>query len=1039
MKKLYFILLSVMFMLPLAMRAQVLPDYSFTAVSGGTYTALDASLTTALSLGDDAYEQVTLPFNFKFGENWYTTISVCSNGYLSLGSTSNSTSPSFTSTSVSSISPLGHDLTPNEGGTVSYATEGTTPNRVFTVQWAGVPAYNSSNTYEFQVKLYETTNAIEFCYGNINIIDSKSPYVGLYDHTTGEKLVVQGTGDWSQFTASSITTTNTVSISSTSYPTSGLVYSFIPPVVTCPRPNGLTFDNATTTSIAFHFNPALETDNAWQAVILAPSDTAIDESQAVALSSTSYEFMGLNAETTYRIYVRTDCGGDYSAWSVVLKARTECNEFMTIPYTENFDDYGTGTASTSFPQCWNRLTNYTTQYPYISSSSAYTAPGNLYFYSTSSYYSMAIAPEIDTVNYPINTLTVNFLIRKTSTATSYGAIQIGVMTDPTDASTFTPVASYTGSELSQTNQWYEIEVALSNYTGYGSYIALRKPMDASTGTNTYIDNFRIYPSPTCLKPVNVAVSNVTDNSAELAWVSRSSESEWQVVVVPHGEEMSTGTPENVYDMPYTLTNLTDNTQYDVYVKAICGGGDESEWSNMRTFTTRCLPTSVIPFEEDFSTYGTGSTAFPDCWVRHREGTTTAYPYVSTSYGAGSLYFYSSSTVYSYAASQALDLTGENPGSLVFSWDAYSSSTSYGRLDVGYMTDADDINTFVRLKSIYLNDLQPVSNWYNFSVVLPEDAYQHQNIYLAFYAPSRESNYVYIDNVKVDYTPTCSDPTNLTVSNVAGSSALVSWTEGQFGTPDYNVEYSEAGQDNWTSVTVSGETSVMLTGLSELTAYDVRVSVDCPDVTVPSYITNSFVTLCNAGGAVNFEGGTATSYYVPLNNYFNYTYTQQIFLASEMGGATTINSVAFDYAYATASSSKSNVDIYLKHTSKNSFSSTTDYEPITGAQLVYSGNLNCQQGWNTFTFTTPFQYNGVDNLMLIVDDNSGSYNGSSYVFHVEAQSASRSLYYYSDSANPDPSDPTAAGAKIQLLMQTEAMFASAVIATAWQPVLLQTYM
>ncbi|MCQ2291631.1 MAG: fibronectin type III domain-containing protein [Bacteroidales bacterium] len=1016
-KVLTFLLALMLSVTTLQLSAQMLGDYAFSTGTDATKWIPLSTTTSLIAAGAGDYGVSTVEdigFTFNFAGTPYTQFSVNADGNLKFDSVVTGTnsysipfSASYANANNPKINAFGCDGYLNTTGYVYHEVVGTAPNRICVIEFSTSTYTSDTRTtdYIWQVQLFEGTNDIQIVYPSTT--PALAPAVARQPGMcvdASDIVLINSNHTVTCLDAGSAT--NNVPIST--WPDADRYYMFSIPTDLCIRPGNLAISEILQEEALFTWS-AGGSESSWD-VYITDQTAAPDENTVptASVTDTFYNIYNLTAATKYYVYVRANCGGSYSGWRSV-NFMTACPDYAAIPYEETFDNYGTGTASTSFPQCWNRLTNYTTQYPYISSSSAYSAPGNLYFYSTSSYYSMAIAPEIDTVNYPINTLTVNFLIRKTSSTTSYGAIQIGVMTDPTDASTFTPVATYTGSELTQTNQWYEIEVALSNYTGYGSYIALRKPMDASTGTYTYIDNFRIYPSPTCLKPVNVAVSNVTDNSAELAWVSRSNESEWQVVVVPHGEEISTGTPENVYDMPYTLTNLTDNTQYDVYVKAICGGGDESEWSNMKTFTTRCLPTNVIPFEEDFSTYGTGSTAFPNCWTRHREGTTTEYPYVSTSYGAGSLYFYSSSTVYSYAASQALDLTGENPGSLVFSWDAYSSTTSYGRIDVGYMTDPDDISTFVRLKSIYSNNLQPVSNWYNFSVVLPEDAYQHQNIYLAFYAPSRESNYVYIDNVKVDYTPTCSNPTNLTVTNVAGSSALVSWTEGQFGTPDYNVEYSEAGQDNWTSVTVSGETSVMLTGLSELTAYDVRVSVDCPDVTEPSYITNSFVTLCNAGGAVNFEGGTATSYYVPLNNYFNYTYTQQIFLASEMGGATTINSVAFDYAYATASSSKSNVDIYLKHTNKSSFSSTTDYEPITGAQLVYSGNLNCQQGWNTFTFTTPFQYNGVDNLMLIVDDNSGSYNGSSYVFHVEAQSASRSLYYYSDSANPDPSDPTAAGA------------------------------
>ena len=76
------------------------------------------------------------------------------------------------------------------------------------------------------------------------------------------------------------------------------------------------------------------------------------------------------------------------------------------------------------------------------------------------------------------------------------------------------------------------------------------------------------------------------------------------------------------------------------------------------------------------------------------------------------------------------------------------------------------------------------------------------------------------------------------------------------------------------------------------------------------------------------------------------------------------------------------------------------------QLVYSGSLNCTvRGWNTFVLDSVFHYNGNDNLVLVVDDNSGEYNGSAYVFHYQTQSPNyRSMYYQSDSSNPDPTNP-----------------------------------
>ena len=100
-------------------------------------------------------------------------------------------------------------------------------------------------------------------------------------------------------------------------------------------------------------------------------------------------------------------------------------------------------------------------------------------------------------------------------------------------------------------------------------------------------------------------------------------------------------------------------------------------------------------------------------------------------------------------------------------------------------------------------------------------------------------------------------------------------------------------------------------------------------------------------------------------------------------------------------------IYLGHTTQSTFTSTSDYIPDTVLLQVYSGDLNCSQGWNTFTFTTPFQYNGTDNLVLAIDDNSYAYDGNSYKFYVHSTDNDyRSLYYYSDNNNPDPSNPTA---------------------------------
>lgn len=237
--------LTVSMMLPMSIYAQLLPDYSFQADSS-IYIPVSQGSAVGCT-GDDSYGTVTLPFDFRFAETTYpqgANLYVCSNGYITLNNSSTSSSPSFSS-SYSVISPLGHDLNPRTSGTVTYEVSGTSPNRTLTVQWANIAAYSSGNRYNFQVKLHETTNAVEFCYGQMTVSNSKNPVVGLYDHNLNQKLVVSGSGSWADFTVSSVSSSNSVTLSSSSYPAQGLVYTFTPPVVTCPSITGVTCRDVT--------------------------------------------------------------------------------------------------------------------------------------------------------------------------------------------------------------------------------------------------------------------------------------------------------------------------------------------------------------------------------------------------------------------------------------------------------------------------------------------------------------------------------------------------------------------------------------------------------------------------------------------------------------------------------------------------------------------------------------------------------------------------------------------------------------------------
>ncbi len=162
--------------------------------------------------------------------------------------------------------------------------------------------------------------------------------------------------------------------------------------------------------------------------------------------------------------------------------------------------------------------------------------------------------------------------------------------------------------------------------------------------------------------------------------------------------------------------------------------------------------------------------------------------------------------------------------------------------------------------------------------------------------------------------------------------------------------------------------------------------------------------------VTIGTGTVSVNYLPLDNYYNYTYSQQIYTAAEIGAGGTaqlISSIAFQYAYATASTQKRNCTIYMANIVNSTFSSTSDWVPFANLTQVYVGPMNFTGGvgtWTTFNLTTPFVYNGTGNLLVCVHDNSGAYDGSNYKCYATS-ATSQSLCAFQDSPGPYTINPT----------------------------------
>lgn len=149
-------------------------------------------------------------------------------------------------------------------------------------------------------------------------------------------------------------------------------------------------------------------------------------------------------------------------------------------------------------------------------------------------------------------------------------------------------------------------------------------------------------------------------------------------------------------------------------------------------------------------------------------------------------------------------------------------------------------------------------------------------------------------------------------------------------------------------------------------------------------------------------GKAANAYLPSYSLYNYTLSQQIYTASEIGGSTTITSISFFNAGTTKTRS---YDIYMKHTTKSAFSDATDWISASSSYKVYSGFVTMRAGqWTTIELDTPFAYNGTANLVLIVDDNTGSWSGGMSCRVYDAQ-GNQALRIYSDGTNYNPASPS----------------------------------
>ena len=201
---------------------------TYSEITGGTILGSNAN-------DNECFNEIPLGFTFNYDGTEYDQISVQTNGFIAFGSSVlNTYTPlSFSSGVNNVVSAFSRDIKSRTNGSLSYSLSGSTPNRIFTIQWSHyrrTPTATQNDDFSFQIKLYENGNKIAFVYNVTNAITSITAaglQVGLRFGSVMEFFNRSTSSDWSNTTDG--TANNSVcNLSATVFPAQGLTFVFSP-------------------------------------------------------------------------------------------------------------------------------------------------------------------------------------------------------------------------------------------------------------------------------------------------------------------------------------------------------------------------------------------------------------------------------------------------------------------------------------------------------------------------------------------------------------------------------------------------------------------------------------------------------------------------------------------------------------------------------------------------------------------------------------------------------------------------------------------
>ncbi len=600
----------------------------------------------------------------------------------------------------------------------------------------------------------------------------------------------------------------------------------------------------------------------------------------------TYTVKNLNPHTLYYYDVVALCDGKkFSADPATFT--TECLPAENIPYVEDFEAYASGSTTHIVPACWNIMQQKvyypggssgepasTSWYPYVGSSTyAHTGTKGFYFQYYKKTSSYTITPLMDDqpsfIALPLmaeelNKLQMTFWMKAGGSAYVGDTVYVGVMSDPTNLATFDTVAL-----VKTTLAYSENIVRFNNYTGQGKYIAfLKTPRELARAC--YLDDIKVDFLAECEKVQGVTATNFDEDGATISWTKGDAD-KWEIVVATKeltadeiaGQDAAIVKDSITSENPFTIDYCPEtNTDYYVYVRALCSENNKGEWSNVISFKTTCVSKTPEGYGFiDFATTNYKTTEFP-CWtVGKREGTTVD-PTITD--GSCLYLFNSTASEGAYAIMPPIDVDDISKLQVKFT-AAGGTGTAYLReLTVGIITNPSDLSTFEAIETVKLplvatspsktNHAKNLDEAQTYIVRFNEYAGDYEGNFgkqIMFLSENGGvANYIYIYSMQVDTIPSCWEPLKVAEVEVNTYDATMGWDE--VGT-NYQVQLLADDKQTILVDSLTDKQQMKFEGLTMLTKYYVQVRTICGvgDTSAWSPMGN-FTTQCPVAYPVPYE-------------------------------------------------------------------------------------------------------------------------------------------------------------------------------------------